>query len=143
VGGLLLAVALVSLPDTMRADFRARLNYDADRTTAEWIREHTAPDARILHEKGAILGVLTGRRTYTWRNLPGPWPEGAPEVDWIVLGPRKSDEITTIAEAVRDEAVEATSFPVDWFAQKRAAVLAFRMTGEPGRTAPPPIAPAR
>ncbi len=65
-----------------------------DLATADWVRNNLPSDARLLHEKGAVLSVLTGRTTYTYRNLAGPWPESCPEVDFAIFSPRPRREPT-------------------------------------------------
>ena len=83
-----------------------------DLHTAAWVEEHLPEDARLLHERGAILSVLTGRTTYTFRNLPGPWPRGAPEVDWALFSPRPGLE--PAEKRIREVAPPPVSVPFDW-----------------------------
>lgn len=94
--------------DRAGPDFKQQ-NAVTDGAAAAWIVEHTPPQARLLHERGPILSILTGRRAYTDRNLPGGWP-GGPEVDWIILGPRKSP----IEPAVARAAKQKVELPVRW-----------------------------
>ena len=56
-----------------------------DRASARWLLKNTGPDDVMLHEKGPILSVLSGRRVYTNRHLPGPWPAGCPELDYALF----------------------------------------------------------
>ena len=88
VGAVTLAVLAMSLarigPSRAQVPWRLEL-LPGDRTTSRWILRNTRPDDVLLHEKGPIFEVLTGRRTYTNRNLPGPWPEGCPEVDYALF----------------------------------------------------------
>jgi hypothetical protein len=92
--------------------------------TADWIREHTAPDAVLLHEKGPVMELMTGRRSYTWRNLPGDWPEGCPPVDWAFYGPQ--DKFPKLRRAFTRQAVEQLELPVPRLGQV-AAVRIHRM----------------
>ena len=109
--------------DRAGPDFKQQ-NAVTDGAAAAWLVEHTPPDARLLHERGPILSILTGRRAYTYRNLPGGWP-GGPEVDWIVLGPRPSP----IEPAVAKAAKEKIELPVHWKPQQPPLrVRIFRMT---------------
>ncbi len=71
-------------------DRRQRQISRVERDTAEWLREHTAPDASILHVKSTVIGLLSDRRCYTWRHLPRQWPEDCPPADWAVYGPENA-----------------------------------------------------
>jgi hypothetical protein len=92
--------------------------YRADRATAAWIEANTRPDDVLLHEKGSIFTVLTGRVTYTYRNLPGPWPEGCPDVDYAIFSPRQRREVT--------EGLIAAVTPI-------SATVPFKWKGEPSQ----------
>ena len=117
--------------DLAGPDFKQQ-NAATDGAAADWIVAHTPPDARLLHERGPILSILTGRRAYTYRNLPGGWP-GGPEVDWIVLGPKPSPIEPAVARAAR----ETVELPVRFKPQgKPLVVKLYRMTGEPGVRVP-------
>lgn len=126
-GATALLLALVAAghwsADLAPPDFKQQ-NAVTDGAAAAWLVEHTSPDARLLHERGPILGILTGRRAYTYRNLPGGWP-GGPPVDWIVLGPRPA----AIEAAVAQAALEQVELPVRWRQQKQPLVVRlYRMT---------------
>ena len=90
---LIFVIGLWCLPASRAIIESRQAFYYTDFVTAEWILENTEPSDQLLHEKGAIFTVLTGRTTYTHRNLPGPWPEGCPEVDWALFRTRCVDEM--------------------------------------------------
>ncbi|MGQ0553324.1 MAG: hypothetical protein ACT4PU_08900 [Planctomycetota bacterium] len=98
LGGSSLALAGESLAPTQLKASNAVL----DGLVADWLRENTPPDTLVLHERGAILAVLSGRTTYTDRNLRGAFPEAYPDVDWIVLGPLEDPAEPAIAAAARE-----------------------------------------
>jgi len=87
-----LALSLHGLPEARAQSSNRRLFAADDDATAAWVNGHLPPDAVLLHEKGAILTVLTGRTTYTYRNLPGPWPQGCPDTDYAIFSPRPRRE---------------------------------------------------
>lgn len=121
LGTLALLVTLISAvhwsEDLAPPDFKQQ-NAVTDGAAAAWLVAHTPPEARLLHERGPILSILTGRRAYTYRNLPGGWP-GGPDVDWIVLGPRPSE----IEPAVSRAALEKRELPVRWRQQPQPLVV--------------------
>jgi hypothetical protein len=87
-------VSLAHMEDS-RALTSTKLRFQRDDlATAAWVRDNLPEDARLLHEKGAVLSLLSGRTTYTYRNLPGPWPTGCPEVDYALFSPRPRREPT-------------------------------------------------
>jgi hypothetical protein len=85
-----------------------RLNAQLDGEIARWLREETPPDTLVMHERGPILSVLCDRRVYSCRNIQGTWPDGFPEVDWIILTPGQFDFEPQVAAA----ALETRDFPV-------------------------------
>lgn len=86
-----------------------------DLVTAAWVNDNLPADARLLHEKGAVISLLTGRTTYTYRNLPGPWPQGCPEVDYALFSPRPRREETE--ELVAEVAGPPMLVPFKWKGQ--------------------------
>ncbi len=118
VGAFALAFGVMSLSriDESRSLSATKRRFQRDDlATADWVREHLPADARLLHEKGAVLSVLTGRTTYTYRNLPGPWPQGCPEVDYAIFSPRpRREETETLVAAV---AGPPTFVPFKWKGQ--------------------------
>ncbi|MCB9899413.1 MAG: hypothetical protein H6825_15510 [Planctomycetes bacterium] len=122
--GLLMVVGAFGIEGFLRPpDRHDEINFEADRAISDWVRQNTRPGETIMHEKGAIIGLLSGRTTYTWRNLPRPWPEGAPDVDWILIGPREAD----LELAVSHAAVETLHVPVPWFRDRDAPVRFYHM----------------
>jgi hypothetical protein len=85
-----------------------QLNAQLDGEIARWLREETPPDTLVMHERGPILSVLCDRRVYSCRNIQGTWPDGFPEVDWIILTPGQFDFEPQVAAA----ALETRDFPV-------------------------------
>jgi hypothetical protein len=121
--GLAVVVYLHWARDRVGPDFKQQ-NSVTDGFTAEWLIKHTSPDARVLHERGPILSILSGRRAYTYRNRPGGWP-GGPEVDWIVVGPFPSP----IEPAVAMAANKRVDLTVRWKPdQPPMVVRIYRMT---------------
>jgi len=109
--------------DRAGPDFKQQ-NSVTDGAAAAWLVKHTPPDARVLHERGPILSILSGRRAYTYRNRAGGWP-GGPEVDWIVLGPLPSP----IEPAVAMAANKRVDLTVRWKPdQPPMVVRIYRMT---------------
>jgi len=123
---LLLAVAAAHWSEDLAGPDFKQQNAATDGAAAAWVVAHTPPEARLLHERGPILSILTGRRAYTYRNLPGGWP-GGPEVDWIVLGPKPSPIEPAVARAAR----EKIELPVRWKPQQPPLVVRlYRLTGD-------------
>ena len=109
------AMSLTRIEESRTLSATKRRFQRDDLATADWVRRHLPEDARLLHEKGAVLSVLSGRTTYTYRNLPGPWPEGCPEVDYAIFSPRPRREDTeTLVAAV---AGPPTLVPFKWKGQ--------------------------
>lgn len=118
VGAVLLAVSLTHLEDALELDLGRRVTTNGDLLAATWIRKNTPPNVVVMYEKGPVFTVLTGRKTYSWRNLPGPWPEGCPPIDVAVFGPRPPREQSDAIEwAVREAAVRAEAVPARWYNQ--------------------------
>ncbi len=91
LGGFALTVGLLGaamIPESRAQSVANNRNHQEALRTARWIEKNLPPDAVLLHEWGSIFTVLTGRTTYTYRNLPGPWPDGCPEVDYALFSPR-------------------------------------------------------
>ncbi len=126
LGLLLLFVSATHLREDLAPVEHKAFNRVADGAAARWLAEHTPPEALVLHERGAIMSVLSGRRTYTWRNLPGAWPAGSPEVDWIVLGPQPSPIENDVAAA----ALERRRVVAE-FGGQRWVVRLYRMRDPP------------
>jgi hypothetical protein len=85
-----------------------QLNSQLDGAIARWLNEETPPETIAMHERGPILSVLSGRRTYSCRNLQGTWPDAFPEVDWIILTPGQFEFEPSVAAA----ALETREYPV-------------------------------
>lgn len=109
----LLLSSLLAFPEAVSASEKKQQNFRADRQVARWVDANLPADAELLYEKGSILSLLSGRRVFTYRNLPGPWPEGCPPVDWALFGPRHLDSATeaSVAAAAR----ESRPFKVKFF----------------------------
>ena len=122
----LLAVSLLRLPEARSQTSNRRLFARDDDETAEWVNENLPEDAVLLHEKGAILTVLTGRTTYTYRNLPGPWPEGCPDVDYAIFSPRPRREATEPLVAAKAKGV--TKVPFRWH-NRPSAIRIYDLSG--------------
>jgi hypothetical protein len=104
----ILAVTAVHARRDLSPHPRKLLNARLDGEIVRWLREETPPDTVAMHERGPILSVLSDRRVYSCRNVPGDWPEGFPEVDWIILTPDQFDFEPSVAAA----ALETRPFPV-------------------------------
>ncbi|MHC5212214.1 MAG: hypothetical protein ACYTG2_15965 [Planctomycetota bacterium] len=107
VGGILVVSATHAERDLKPHPIK-QINGVLDGEIARWLREETPPDTVVMHERGPILSVLSDRPAYSCRNLRGTWPDGFPEVDWIILTPGQFDFEPTVAAA----ALETREFPV-------------------------------
>jgi 4-amino-4-deoxy-L-arabinose transferase-like glycosyltransferase len=114
VAALLLAVGVVRAPDTMKFDMVSSHNWEqVDSVAADWVRLNTEQDAPVLYLKAPVLAALTGRLVYSYRNLPGTWPDGCPAVDWAIFTPNTSMNDRN-ERAVRQRAGEPKQIACDW-----------------------------
>lgn len=113
VAGLLFVTGAVQAPNTMAFDEASANWEEPDHVAAAWVRENTAPDTPVLYMKAPVLAALSGRPVYTYRNLPGTWPEGCPDVDWAIFTPNTSEQ-DPHERAVRRVAGPPRPIPCDW-----------------------------
>ncbi|MDG2150575.1 MAG: hypothetical protein P8N09_13745 [Planctomycetota bacterium] len=114
VAVLLLAVGGVRAPDTMKFDMVSSHNWEqVDSVAAEWVRSNTEQGAPVLYLKAPVLAALTDHPVYSYRNLPGTWPEGCPSVDWAIFTPNTSKNDRN-EKAVRQRAGEPKLIACDW-----------------------------
>ncbi len=117
---LLLAVGLVRAPDTMSFDMVGSHNWEhVDDVAAEWLRANTEPEASVLYLKAPVLAALSGREVYTYRNLPGTWPQGCPSTDWAIFTPNTSAK-DRHERAVREAAGAPLRVPFKWLVPEAA-----------------------
>lgn len=114
VTGALLAGSLVQLPAALQLDEKESVWQQVDLASASWLIDNTSDDTIVLTERAAIMELLSGRSTYTFRNLPGPWPKGCPDVDLALIGPRS----LRIEKRWQAAALESTTFEVPWYADQ-------------------------
>jgi len=126
-GVLLLLGAAVGAPRALSPDPEKRVLWEHDEVAAAWIREHTPPDARVLHLRAAPFALMTGRHTETYRHLDDPWPRGAPPVDYVVLGPNSID--VDFEPAVRPHRVETWRLDVPGRADAKILVYEVEVPG--------------
>ena len=124
LGALLLALALINLPLALDPSERRDNKAQLERAVAAWIAANTAPDAVILHERSTLMALLSGRRCYTWRHLPGPWPQGCPPADWAIYGPRDRDP--ELHAALKAAARSSRLIPMP-FGDRQAPIYVYRL----------------
>ena len=110
----LLASSLSQFPRALGLDERDSEWQAVDLAVASWLRENTSDDTVLLTERAAIIELLSGRRTYTFRNLPGAWPRDCPPVDLALIGPRS----LRIEKRWQAAALDSTRFAVPWRADE-------------------------
>jgi hypothetical protein len=124
VACVLLLVSLLRMPGALEGEpARADLE-SAERRVARWIQNRTDPDAVVLHEHAAIMSLLSNRRVYTWRNLPGAWPADCPPVDWAFYGPH--DKFPELQVGLDAASIEHLQIPVQ-YRDGTHAVYVYRM----------------
>ena len=100
---VLMALNLSALParlDPLGAQLpvgRSRDVWDDYARAGEWLRENTAPDAKIITEMAPIIGYHSQRRVFTNRFSRGPALLRRYDIDYAVIFPQSRDALTESA----------------------------------------------